>query len=259
MGQDDGQPVAGAGRADHQGDQQLGLSSHRRSGGPAAGTPGTGSGTPTASAVRSWRGARRRPPAGYGCRAAAPTVVAQRDLLLAGAGVDLLRQPDRRDGAEDEDQERVAQCPLRAHGAASPAIGAEIAAPTMPASETRPLAFTSVNPRQQSGHGGGAGHAVRLGRDEYAERCGIQQRRVVGDRACEHPAEERADREGRADRPAASAAEPVEERADQRSDDRERSIVSPRNSATWAGASPWARRRRGWPPGRSRRPRRRPR
>ena len=76
--------------------------------------------------------------------------------------------------------------------------------------------------RQQAGYGGGAGHAVRLGRDEYAERRGIEQRRVVGDRAGEHPAEEGADREGRPDRPAPAVAEPVEERADQRRHDRER-------------------------------------
>ena len=54
--------------------------------------------------------------------------------------------------------------------AASAAIGAETATPTIPASEIRALALTRVQAfGQQPGYGGRARDAVRLGRDQHAQ------------------------------------------------------------------------------------------
>ena len=87
-------------------------------------------------------------------------------------------------------------------------------APTMPASETRALALTRVSVgRQQSGDRRRARHAVGLGRDETAQRRREQPAGLGDHRRRQHPAEEAADRHGRADGPPAAVAEPVEERA----------------------------------------------
>ncbi len=75
---------------------------------------------------------------------------------------------------------------------------------------------------EQAGYGGGPRDAVRLGRDQHAERGGEDQRGAAGDRRRQRPAQEGADRHRRADRPAPAVREPVEERADQRRHDRER-------------------------------------
>ena len=68
--------------------------------------------------------------------------------LLALGRVDPRRQQDGQDRAADEDQgaRSAATTPARSARAAA-AIGAEIAAPAMPASEIRELALTSVRPR----------------------------------------------------------------------------------------------------------------
>ena len=73
--------------------------------------------------------------------------------------------------AADEDHERVAQRPLDPKVAARAAIGAEIAAPTTPAERDPAVRLDQGEPRrQQPGHGRGAGHAVRLGGDQAAQR-----------------------------------------------------------------------------------------
>ena len=88
----------------------------------------------------------------------------------------------------------------------------------------REFALTRLSWRgQHPGHRGGPGDAVRLGRDQAAERRGEQRHRVAGLYGVrEDPAQERAQRHGRPDRPPPAVAEAVQERADQRGDDRER-------------------------------------
>ncbi len=68
----------------------------------------------------------------------------------------------------------------------------------------------------------GSRDAVRLGGDQAAQRGEVERRRLVDDRAGEDPAAEGSDGEGGADGPTATASEAVEERTDQRSDNRER-------------------------------------
>ena len=75
---------------------------------------------------------------------------------------------------------------------------------------------------EDPGHGRGPGDVVGLGGHQAAERGGEEHRRLVDDRAGEHPRQEGADRHGGADGPAAAVAEAVQERADQGRDDRER-------------------------------------
>ena len=150
-------------------------------------------------------------------------VAAQHQRALAAAGVDLGREPDRTDRGDDEEHERVAQRPLGAGDRRQPGDRRGHGG-THDAGEGHPGVGLDQGEslRQQAGYGGGAGHAVRLGRDQHPERGREQPRRVGDHGGAEHPAEERADRHGAADRPAATVAEPVEERADQRRDDRER-------------------------------------
>ncbi len=144
--------------------------------------------------------------------------------LLAGGRVDLARQPDRHDGADHEQQERPAQRPLRAEEGGEPAGDRRGHGRADDAGEADPAVGLDQGQvgRPQPGYGGGAGDAVRLGGDQDPERRGVEQVGLVGDRVGQHPAQEGADGEGRADRPAPAVAEAVEERADQRRDDRER-------------------------------------
>ena len=81
--------------------------------------------------------------------------------------------------------------------------------------------------RLQAGDGRGPGHAVRLGGDEYAEGRREHRERLRGHRVGHQPAQERAQGHRAADRPAAAVAEPVEERAEQGGDDRERQHRQP--------------------------------
>ena len=153
----------------------------------------------------------------------------QHERALARAGVDLGGQPDREIGRDHEDARRrsaatTATRPWRRR----PASGAEIAAPTIPASEIRLLALTSVV------SAAGAGGRRRRGSrrtpwttTRTPSAAGNSQRRVRGHGVGHHPAQERPQRHRRADRPAAAVAEPVEERADQRRDDRERQHRQP--------------------------------
>ena len=93
----------------------------------------------------------------------------------------------------------------------------------MPASETRPLALTSVKSRG-SRRGTAAARVTPYALDETSTPSAAAKTSaepLVTDDG-EHPAEERADRHRRADRPAPAVREPVEERADQRRHDRER-------------------------------------
>ena len=122
----------------------------------------------------------------------------------------------------------------------APASGAETATPTTPASEIRALALTRVRPsRQQPGYGGGAGHAVRLGRDEHARAppgTARPSRRPTASASTQH-------------RKARSAmVAPIAQRRPWLNRSRNGpisgatiangSIVRPRNSATWPRASP---------------------
>ena len=93
----------------------------------------------------------------------------------------------------------------------------------MPASDTRALALTRVRSGGSS-RGTAAARVTPYALDatRHAQRGGEQPRGLGDDGGGQHPAEERAGRHGRADRPSAAVAEAVEERADQRRDDRER-------------------------------------
>ena len=139
------------------------------------------------------------------------------------AGVDLLGQPDRPDRGEHEHHEGVAQRPLRAERRGQDRqrrrdAGADHARERDPGVG---LDQGQVG-RQQAGYGGGARDAVRLGGHQAPERGGEQPPRLGHDGRGQHPAQEAADRHGRADGPPAAVAEAVEERSDQRRDDRER-------------------------------------
>ena len=99
-------------------------------------------------------------------------------LLLAGGAVDPGGQQDRQDRAADEDQERVAQRPLRPERRrASTASGAEIAAPATPASEIRELALTRLSSAGSS-RGTAAARVTPYALDatRHAERRGEQRR-----------------------------------------------------------------------------------
>ena len=107
-------------------------------------------------------------------------------------------------------------------------MGAEMLAPTMPASEIRALALTSVRlVRHHPGYGGRPRDAVRLGGDQHAQRCREHPLGLRDDGAREGPDQEGPDGHGAADRPAPAVAEPVEEGSDQWSHDRERKHREP--------------------------------
>ena len=133
------------------------------------------------------------------------------------------------------------------------------AAPTTPASDTRALALTRVSAGgQQPGDRGGPRHAVRLGRDQHAERGREEPRRSRSTTAVAS-AQQRKARTAMvdADRPAAAVAEAVEERADQRGDDGEGQHRERRGTAR-PGPAPrrWGPGRTACRPARSPRPRR---
>ena len=92
--------------------------------------------------------------------------------------------------------------------------GAEIAAPTTPASEIRLLALTRVSPLGCR-RGTVAARATPYALDETStpERGRVHRHRLGRDGVGHQPAQERAQRHRAADRPAAAVAEPVEERA----------------------------------------------
>ena len=142
-------------------------------------------------------------------------VAAQAHRQLARVGVGLGRAAGSRGWSRRRrPRRRSAATTARRRSTRGPASGAAIAAPTTPASEIRLLALTRVSPaRLQAGDGGRAGHAVRLGGDEHAERRREHRERLGGHRVGHQPAQERPQRHGGADRPAAAVAEPVEERA----------------------------------------------
>ena len=148
----------------------------------------------------------------------------QHQRALADAGVDPRRQPDR-----------PAPWPRRTRRRRSAATTP--GRPSTPGSASGRRHGGADDPRQrdpgvglhqgqarrdESGYGGGARDAVRLGRHQAAEGGGEQPARVGRDGRGQHPAQEGPDRHRGADGPAAAVAEAVEERADQRRDDRER-------------------------------------
>ena len=162
---------------------------------------------------------RRRPRRGGLRRAGISTSVA-----LAGAGVDPRRAAGspRRWRARTPRTRSAATTPAR-HRRQRRRSAPRRAAPTMPASEMRALALTRVRP-SGSRRGTAAARVTPYALDATStpSAAGNSQRRLGRDRGRQHPAQERADRHRRADRPAAAVAEPVEERPDQRRHDRER-------------------------------------
>ena len=98
----------------------------------------------------------------------------------------------------------------------------------MPDSDTRPLALTRVKSRGSS-RGTAAARVTPYALDETSTPSAAAKTSAepLLDRGRERPAQEGADRHGRADRPAPAVREPVEERADQRRHDRERQHRQP--------------------------------
>ncbi len=157
------------------------------------------------------------------------------DGLLAARGVDPARAAGwRAIVADREDQEGVAARPLRADPVGEAGErGRDAGADHARQGDAAVGLDQGDLVGQEARDGGGLGDAVRLRGDEYAEGGDVEPRRAVAQRPREHPAQEGAEREGRADRPAAAVAEPVEEGADQRRHDRRTAtIVRPRKSST---------------------------
>ena len=179
--------------------------------------------------ARSWRAARTRPGRGSACAAGraarccppgrARTARPRPRWSRPPAGSRIAQTV-----AMTNSSERVAQRPLRARPATPARRSApRREAPTMPASETRPLALTRVKSRG-SRRGTAAARVTPYALDETSTPSAAAKTSAepLVDRRGQHPAEEGAHRHRRADRPAPAVREPVEERADQRRHDRER-------------------------------------
>ena len=145
------------------------------------------------------------------------------DRLLALAGVDPRRQPDRQDRGDHEDHEGVAQRPLRAHHRRPRRDRRRDRHPDQSGHRVACVGGDEGEPvGQEPRHGGRPRHVVGLRGDQHPERGREQPEGPVDDGPGHHPAEERPRREGGPDRPAPAVAEPVEQRAEERCDDRER-------------------------------------
>ena len=147
----------------------------------------------------------------------------RRDRELARRGVGPRGEQHREDRRAGEDDERVAQRPLRPEASRpAPANGAEITAPDDAGQRDPAVRLDQGEPRRlEPGDGRGPGDAVRLGADEHPERGREHRERLGGHRVGHQPAQERPDGHRGPDRPAPAVAEPVQERAEQGSDDRE--------------------------------------
>ena len=139
------------------------------------------------------------------------------EVELARGGVDPGGQPDRHHRRGDVHRERQPQRPVRADLGQPPGEPAADRHPDQPGDGEAGVGGDQADAvRQQAWHRRGARHGVRTARDEAAQRRREEPRAVLHDGRGEHPGEERARREGGAERPAAAVPEPVEQRPDQR-------------------------------------------